>query len=425
MRSCSDDLYEICKEFIRVSVHIHRCGSDENTHNKNSRSIHIDRHPEEMHHLSFIDKVLFGYDKRAWPTYGIDKPTTIKVNIYINSLSSVSAANMDYGLDIYFRQSWQDHRLHLADYGLNKTVTLNAQELINRIWKPDLFFINVKEAHFHLVTVPNMLIKISPEGDILYSVRLTLRLTCEMVFHDYPLDTQHCHVLMSPYALNDQRIILKWTNKPIQLNPKLKVPEYDIVNTFQIGSSHTHYGGIGNFSVLKITFTLKRQNGYHLIETYLPTFMIVMISWVSFWLNVDAVPARVTLGVTTLLTLTTVAAGVRTNLPPVSYVKAIDVWIGACSVMVFGALLEFTLVNFLSRSKFRSDDILKTIKVFRSTGPKTIQDNLNVQMRPTKEMARNVKKARHVDRVCRVLFPFVFFVFNIIYWFYYVLLEIK
>lgn len=82
-----------------------------------------------------------------------------------------------------------------------------------------------------------------------------------------------------------------------------------------------------------------------------------MISWVSFWLNVDASPARVTLGVTTLLTLTTVASGVRTQLPPVSYVKAIDVWIGACSVMVFGALLEFALVNFLSRSKFRPYDV--------------------------------------------------------------------
>ena len=42
---------------------------------------------------------------------------------------------------------------------------------------------------------------------------------------------------------------------------------------------------------------------------------------VSFWLDPTAVPARVTLGLTTLLTLTTLANGIRQGLPPVSYVK--------------------------------------------------------------------------------------------------------
>ena len=46
-----------------------------------------------------------------------------------------------------------------------------------------------------------------------------------------------------------------------------------------------------------------------------------MVSWVSFWIDPNAVPGRVTLGVTTLLTLTTLASGVRQSLPPVSYIK--------------------------------------------------------------------------------------------------------
>ncbi|KIH64783.1 hypothetical protein ANCDUO_04907 [Ancylostoma duodenale] len=35
----------------------------------------------------------------------------------------------------------------------------------------------------------------------------------------------------------------------------------------------------------------------------------------------DAVPARVSLGVTTLLTMTTQASGINSKLPPVSYIK--------------------------------------------------------------------------------------------------------
>ncbi|VDL66963.1 unnamed protein product [Nippostrongylus brasiliensis] len=77
--------------------------------------------------------------------------------------------------------------------------------------------------------------------------------------------------------------------------------------------------------------------------------MLVAVSWVSFWLDKDSVPARVTLGVTTLLTMTTQASGVNANLPPVSYTKAIDIWIGVCLAFIFGALLEFALVNWAAR----------------------------------------------------------------------------
>ncbi|RWS21233.1 glycine receptor subunit alpha-2-like protein [Leptotrombidium deliense] len=86
-----------------------------------------------------------------------------------------------------------------------------------------------------------------------------------------------------------------------------------------------------------------------MVQSYLPTVLIVAISWVSFWLDVDAIPARVTLGVTTLLTISSKGAFIQSNLPPVSYVKAIDVWMGACTIFVFTALLEFTVVNYLWR----------------------------------------------------------------------------
>lgn len=388
--------------------------------------------------LAFLDKMLEQYDKRAWPTYGLGQPTYVKVNIYVNSIGPVNANSMEYGMDIYLRQSWQDVRLNVSKYGVTTPVTINGEDIMGKIWKPDLFFRNVKEANFHYVTVPNKLVKLGPDGEVLFSMRLTLRLACFMSFKHFPLDTQRCHILLGPYAQTIEQTAISWQDTdPIVLERPIEIPEFDLVH-----NSYGHYNraiDTGVFSFLNATFTLERQNGYHLIQTYLPTFLIVMISWVSFWLNVDATPARVTLGVTTLLTMTTVASGVRTQLPPVSYIKAIDVWIGACSVMVFGALLEFTLVNYLSRSKLRPEEFRKSINIFHPRKNKTWDVETHEEernrkatekqdgdegpnkysSRGTMELQKNLKRSQNVDRVCRIMFPFIFFVFNVVYWFYY------
>ena len=46
-----------------------------------------------------------------------------------------------------------------------------------------------------------------------------------------------------------------------------------------------------------------------MVQSYLPTILIVVISWVSFWMDVDSVAGRTTLGVTTLLTVSSKASG--------------------------------------------------------------------------------------------------------------------
>lgn len=59
--------------------------------------------------------------------------------------------------------------------------------------------------------------------------------------------------------------------------------------------------------------------GYYLIQMYIPSLLIVILSWVSFWINMDAAPARVALGITTVLTMTTQSSGSRASLPKVRH----------------------------------------------------------------------------------------------------------
>lgn len=92
---------------------------------------------------------------------------------------------------------------------------------------------------------------------------------------------------------------------------------------------------------------MKRRIGYFLIDTYVPSTIIVIISWISFWINPDTAPARVALGITTVLTMTTLISSARASLPKVSYVKAIDWYLLLCLIFVFGSILEYTFIAFM------------------------------------------------------------------------------
>ena len=85
------------------------------------------------------------------------------------------------------------------------------------------------------------------------------------------------------------------------------------------------------------------------LQVYIPSSLIVVMSWVSFWLNRGAAPARVSLGVTTVLTMTTLMSSVNAALPKISYMKSIDIYLGVCFFMVFGALIEYACVGYTEK----------------------------------------------------------------------------
>ncbi|KAI8502083.1 Glycine receptor subunit alpha-3 [Branchiostoma belcheri] len=176
-------------------------------------------------------------------------------------------------------------------------------------------------------------------------------------------------------------------------------------------------GDKNTFTTLEIQLHLSRRLAYHLLQMYIPSTSIVIMSWVSFWIDIAAVPARVCLGVTTVLTMTA-QSGRTFAMPEVSYVRAIDVWIVVCQLFVFSALIEYAVVNFVYR--------FGGLVVRRPSNAKPLDhgpdDTTAVKIQQLKNPAdKGKRKAQTIDNACRVIFPSSFIVFNLVYWAVYLL----
>ena len=105
----------------------------------------------------------------------------------------------------------------------------------------------------------------------------------------------------------------------------------------------------GAFPCMEINFHFKRDIGYCITQLYVPSALTVILSWLSFWVSTDAIPERVSIGMLTVLTITTQSSAANSQLPKVSYIKAIDIWMSVCLILIFASLLESALIRVFLR----------------------------------------------------------------------------
>ncbi|XP_054649030.1 gamma-aminobutyric acid receptor subunit alpha-4 isoform X2 [Dunckerocampus dactyliophorus] len=267
-----------------------------------------------------LDRLLDGYDNRLRPGFG-GPVTEVKTDIYVTSFGPVSDVEMEYTMDVFFRQTWVDRRLMYE--GPIEILRLNNL-MVTKVWTPDTFFRNGK--------------------------KLTISAECPMKLVDFPMDGHACPLKFGSYAYPKTEMIYTWTKGPehsVEVPPESSsLVQYDLIG--QTVSSETVKSITGEYVVMTVYFHLKRKMGYFMIQTYIPCIMTVILSQVSFWINKESVPARTVFGITTVLTMTTLSISARHSLPKVSYATAMDWFIAVCFAFVFSALIEFAAVNYFT-----------------------------------------------------------------------------
>ncbi|KAM7407346.1 hypothetical protein PAMA_003190 [Pampus argenteus] len=406
---------------------------------------HDSRSSSNMSPSDFLDSLMgrtSGYDARIRPNFK-GPPVNVTCNIFINSFGSIAETTMDYRVNIFLRQKWNDPRLAYSKYP-DSSLDLDPS-MLDSIWKPDLFFANEKGANFHDVTTDNKLLRIFKDGTVLYSIRLTLILSCPMDLKNFPMDVQTCTMQLESFGYTMNDLVFEWLeNGAVQVSDGLTLPQFIMREEKELGYCTKHYN-TGKFTCIEVKFHLERQMGYYLIQMYIPSLLIVILSWVSFWINMDAAPARVALGITTVLTMTTQSSGSRASLPKVSYVKAIDIWMAVCLLFVFAALLEYAGVNFVSRQQkeflrlkrrqrrthkdddmregrfhFAGYNISQCLPTKDGSAVKNASPGPNPQPSVPKDTDTMKKKfvdrAKRIDTISRAAFPLAFLIFNVFYW---------
>ncbi|XP_068207315.1 glutamate-gated chloride channel-like isoform X2 [Palaemon carinicauda] len=306
-------------------------------------------------------------------------PTTAKVQAYVRNMD-VDDVDMKITLDMTFRMRWNDYRLEYDEPGVNNVVVLNPK----MAWIPDAFFKNAFTTQYKSVHPENYL-RVYPDGNVTYSTRLSVDLSCPMNLVRFPHDTQECKMQIASYGYTTKDLILVWREEtPTEISQFLHGGRFSL-DRFDTGYCNSRTS-TGDYSCVSVSVVIKRDFGAYLLELYLPTIFLIVVAWFSFFIPFEQFLGRLLLTLIPLISLASFTNTFTKGLASVPYIKAFDIFTGFSLCVIF-----LTLVHI----------VVCYIKGLKSTytGPEGSEDPeeggaKNVEVEETSGFKKVLKKAK-------------------------------
>ncbi|XP_047468383.1 glycine receptor subunit alpha-1-like [Penaeus chinensis] len=313
--------------------------------------------------------------------------------------------------------TWHDPRINFTDDlkadDPNELVPLSLDFLLHT-WKPDLFFLDTQDVRkFRMIDEVAGLWVMSNRTFYL-SFQVLLVIDCPMKFHSYPFDVQICAVTMTSFEYDAEELEIFWLPQKVTYSRHLsdQLPDYELK---VLPESLTEYHWcqdciVEPSSAAKNSIRLSRRYHGHLFTLFLPSVLIVAVSWASFFWPSKVIPARTGLAVTSLLTTVSMYASARSSSPNTDYVKAIDVWFFACIFINVLVLFQFGTVITLKLYQEAAES--NSVTPISSSKPGSAAPSLPSES-PAEKYAR---WECQVELVSKVGLPLAFLVFNLVFW---------
>ncbi|XP_045110701.1 uncharacterized protein LOC123504331 [Portunus trituberculatus] len=304
-----------------------------------------------------------GYRSIIPPSHIVhSEPLPIEFLLKIISFPTIATQEQIFKATLHLSLRWRDNRLDYHNLKEDRTLNLLSHDAVARIWKPRVFFTNAQGNMFTNLDQGSRVecvrggdsypgpATLHEEVNVFRGNETSLEMSqlysatysCDFYLAMFPFDTQICNLNFTLVSAAASYMVLKPTLAEY-VGPKFLI-EYEIGEaTVEVSEGH-------EFSNLDVSVKFSRRYTFYLLTLYIPTILLILIAYATFFFNPNDFNSRVVVAVTSLLVLTSLLTQTSNSLPKTSYFKLIDVWLFFSIVIIFLVILLQTLVDF-SREK--------------------------------------------------------------------------
>ncbi|XP_069973588.1 glycine receptor subunit alpha-1-like [Penaeus vannamei] len=341
----------------------------------------------------------------------------VGVSWHISRVHAVNINAMTLKLSLRPTVTWHDPRINftadLFEDDPTELVPLNLEFLLHT-WKPDLFFLDTQEVKKFKMIDEVAGLWITANRTIYLSFHVLLIIDCPMKFHSYPFDVQTCSVTMTSFEYDAEELKLFWLPQKVTHSRHLsdQLPDYELKVLPESLTEH-HWCQdciVEPSSAVQNRIQLSRRYHGHIFTLFVPSVLIVAVSWASFFWPAKVIPARTGLSVTSLLTIVSMYASARSSSPNTDYVKAVDVWFFACIFSNVLVLFQFGTV--ITLKLYQEEAETNCVTPISTNKPASAAPSL-----PTETPGEKYARWEHlVEHASKVGLPLAFLLFNLVFW---------
>ncbi len=274
-------------------------------------------------------------------------PVEISVDLYINKIYNINTVDETYQIDGYLEYSWVDERLKQSGTDSISGPRLyendRAREFINtKIWFPTIEIMNVQGE----IEKPGISIEIHPDGTIIYDERFFGTFSTYMNFRNFPFDTQNFKVRVEAFSYDNNYLVFTNPTLFFETESNSFVEKWNITGKTAEISAHPYpenYPENPHYSRAEFEIKAKRLTGYYLWQVLFPLFIIIMASFVIFWIRDFG--TQIGIGFTLMLTVVAFNFYSASILPELPYQTFIETIIIIGYVFIFLGILA-VIINY-------------------------------------------------------------------------------
>ncbi|KAK3850714.1 hypothetical protein Pcinc_042595 [Petrolisthes cinctipes] len=286
-----------------------------------------------------------------------DSKLPVIIKFIIKSID-VQTVKMTMKLSYEIEMSWFDNRLNYFNLKTNDSLNSPRLDTMRKLWSPLVKLLNTDTIDSSLLAddATTLVRRLVPplgrdegaaaevdiysgeENPLSVSRKYSTEYACRFDLTLYPFDNQHCDVHLQ---------IVSGQVSFLDVHPNSSVVYLGgtVLNEYKIGTLQVFLEKDYQPGEARIRVPMTRLFGNSILTIYIPSLILTIISYLTFFFRTSIFDVRVMVALTSLLVLATLFAQASSSLPKTSYFKMVDIWLLFCVGITFLVIIFHVLID--------------------------------------------------------------------------------
>jgi len=286
----------------------------------------------------------------------VDQVRDVELRVFLIDIEAVDTVAQNFTANLTFELRWRDSSLAHDGPG---SISLPLDD----VWFPRIQILNQQK----LVSTLPRSVEISPDGEVVQRQRVWGSFSQPLDLKSFPFDSQRLDVTMADVGFGGELVNLIPSPRS-GISRKLTMPDWKVMGWDFVATDFPFDDESSRINGMVFSLDVKRDRSFFIFKVILPLILIVMMSWLVFWIDPTLVASQISVSVTAMLTMIAYRFALAGMMPRLTFLTSLDYFVLASTLMVFLSMTEVIYTAHLSTTD-QLEKARKTDRVVRWIAP--------------------------------------------------------